>query len=198
MPVLDGSIVRHIDPFGMGRRPRDAGAGRLTLTTMTTTTPPAGFLHLVVGYDGSPPASRALDAAVRLLEGRTGHIEVVFVAHLSSTVMMSAGAVAEMESGFDEIEAELRAAASEQLRGRVQAWGFERREGPIAEELIAVAKGISDAHAGETVVIVVGSSSHATHRVVGSAAVSLARHSPVPLVIVPYSQRRDGCTRRHR
>jgi nucleotide-binding universal stress UspA family protein len=152
---------------------------------MTTATPPAGFLHLVVGYDGSPPASRALDAAVRLLEGRTGRIEVVFVAHLPSTVMMSPGAVAEMESGFDEIEAELRAAASGQLRGRVQAWGFERREGLIAEELIAVAVGISDAHAGETVVIVVGSSSHATHRVVGSAAVSLARHSPVPLVIVP-------------
>ena len=152
---------------------------------MNTAAFPAPDLYLVVGYDGSPPASRALDAAVRLLEGRTGRIEVVFVAHLSSTVMMSAGAVAEMESGFDEIEAELRAAASEQLRGRVQAWGFERRQGLIAQELIVVAEGISDAHAGETVVIVVGSSSHATHRVVGSAAVSLARHSPVPLVIVP-------------
>jgi len=42
-----------------------------------------------------------------------------------------------------------------------------------------------DAHAGASVAIVVGSSSHALHRVVGSVAVSLARHSPVPLVIVP-------------
>ena len=32
---------------------------------------------------------------------------------------------------------------------------------------------------------VVGSSSHVMHRIVGSAAVSLARHSPVPLVVVP-------------
>jgi nucleotide-binding universal stress UspA family protein len=32
---------------------------------------------------------------------------------------------------------------------------------------------------------VVGSSSHAMHRVLGSAAVSLARRSPVPLIIVP-------------
>jgi nucleotide-binding universal stress UspA family protein len=32
---------------------------------------------------------------------------------------------------------------------------------------------------------VVGSSSLAAHRVVGSVAVSLARHSPVPLVVVP-------------
>ena len=51
---------------------------------MNTTAPPAGNLYLVVGYDGSPPAIRALDAAVRLLHGRTGSIEVVYVAHLPS------------------------------------------------------------------------------------------------------------------
>ena len=44
---------------------------------------------------------------------------------------------------------------------------------------------IRDAHADQTVVIVVGSSSHAAHRMVGSVAVSLARQSQVPLVIVP-------------
>ncbi len=152
---------------------------------MTTATPSTGFLHLVVGYDGSPPASRALDAAVSLLQGRTGRLEVVYVAHLSSTVMMSAGAIAEMESDFDEIEQELRAQAAEQLRGREEAWGFVRRQGLIGDELIAVATGIRDTQAGQTVVIVVGSSSHAAHRLVGSVAVNLARHAPVPLVIVP-------------
>ncbi len=152
---------------------------------MTTATPSTGFLHLVVGYDGSPPASRALDAAVSLLQGRTGRLEVVYVAHLSTTVMMSAGAIAEMESDFDEIEQELRAQAAEQLRGRVETWGFQRRQGLIADELIAVATGIRDTQAGQTVVIVVGSSSHAAHRLVGSVAVNLARHAPVPLVIVP-------------
>jgi nucleotide-binding universal stress UspA family protein len=35
------------------------------------------------------------------------------------------------------------------------------------------------------VVIVVGSSSHASHRVLGPVVVSLARHCPVPVVIVP-------------
>ena len=48
-----------------------------------------------------------------------------------------------------------------------------------------VAKAISLEHPGDTVVIVVGSSSSPVHRMVGSAAVSLARHSPVPLIIVP-------------
>jgi hypothetical protein len=45
--------------------------------------PSAGFLHIVVGYDGSAPASRTLDAAVRLQQGRIGCIGVVWVAHLS-------------------------------------------------------------------------------------------------------------------
>jgi nucleotide-binding universal stress UspA family protein len=65
------------------------------------------------------------------------------------------------------------------------AWGFQRRQGTVPEELIAAAAAAGPATAGDTVAIVVGSSSHATHRVVGSAAVSLARHSPVPLIIVP-------------
>jgi len=87
------------------------------LDLMSTTTPPAADLYVVVGYDGSPPANRALDAAVGLLRGRTGRIEVVYVTHLSSTAMLSAGAVAELEAGFDQIEQELRTAAQERLRG---------------------------------------------------------------------------------
>ena len=166
-------------------------APELMLTTVTTAMPPTGSVHLIVGYDGSPPASRALDAAVRLLQGRTGRIHVMYVAHLSSLAMLSPGAIAELESDFDEIEQQLRSAAAEQLRDGVAAWGFERRQGIVSDELIAMATAIGDAGAGNdtgpdsTVAIVVGSSSHATHRVVGSVAVSLARHSPVPLIIVP-------------
>jgi Universal stress protein family len=91
--------------------------------------PSAGFLHIVVGYDGSAPASRALDAAVRLLQGRTGRIAVVWVAHLSSTVRLSADAIVETEAAFDELEPELRAQAAGQLRGRGADWEFERRQG---------------------------------------------------------------------
>jgi len=152
---------------------------------MTAATPPTGFLHLVVGYDGSPPASRALDAAVRLLQGRAGRIDVVYVAYLSSVAALSPGAIAEMETDFDEIEQELRAQAAGQLRASGADWEFERRQGIIADQLIAAATAIGEAHPGGTVGIIVGSSSHATHRIVGSVAVSLARHSPVPLIIVP-------------
>ena len=152
---------------------------------MATAMPPARFLHLVVGYDGSLPASRALDAAVRLLQGRIGRIEVVYVAQLSSLAALSPGAIAEMESDFDEIEQELRGQAAGQLDVSGAGWEFERRQGIIADQLIAAATVIAEAHPDENVAIMVGSSSHATHRVVGSVAVGLARHSPVPLIIVP-------------
>ena len=146
---------------------------------------PSAHLHVVTGYDGSPPAARALDAAVALLQGRHGSVDLVYVAHVPSVDMLSADAIAQMELDFDEIEKDLRASAAAQLDGRGVAWDFQRRQGLIVAELIAAASAIADSHPGDTVVIVVGSSSHASHRVIGSVAVGLARHCPVPLVIVP-------------
>jgi nucleotide-binding universal stress UspA family protein len=152
---------------------------------MSTAIQPSTDIRLVVGYDGSPPATRALDAAINLLQGRTGRIEVVYVAHMPSTAALSPGAVAELEIGFDDVERELRTMAGEQLAGRQESWGFERRQGLIGEELLAAARDIGAAEPRATVALVVGSSSAAAHRLIGSVAVGLARHSPVPLVIVP-------------
>jgi len=152
---------------------------------MSTVPPPAGQLHLVVGYDGSAPAVRALDAAVRLLHDRDGSIDVIYVAHLTSLEMMSADAIAEMEKSFDQIAEDLQVQAGQQLAGREERWHFQRRQGMIAEQLVAAAAQALVDHPGDTAAIVVGSSSQASHRVVGSVAVSLARHAPVPLVIVP-------------
>jgi nucleotide-binding universal stress UspA family protein len=152
---------------------------------MSTDPPPPVNLYLVVGYDGSAPASRALDAAVNLLHGRAGRIEVVYVAHLPAVDMLSADAVGQMEVDFDEIARDLRTAAGEQLRGREERWEFGRRQGQIADELMAYATSLRDAHPGDTAAIVVGSSSEAMHRIVGSVAVTLARRSPVPTVVVP-------------
>jgi nucleotide-binding universal stress UspA family protein len=152
---------------------------------MNTPTPPSADLYLVVGYDGSPPSSRALDGAISLLRGRSGRIDVVYVAHIPSLDMLSAGAVAEMEVSFDEVEQDLRSSASKQLDGREDRWQFVRGQGIITDQLIAVAKQLQDEHPDDTVTIVVGGSSQAAHRLVGSVAVSLARHSPVPVVIVP-------------
>jgi nucleotide-binding universal stress UspA family protein len=155
---------------------------------MNTAPEPTADVYLVVGYDGSEPATRALDAAIRLLRGRSGRIDVVYVGHVPSIDMMSADAIVEVEASFDDIAKELRAQAEEQLRGREDRWRFERAGGEITEitdTLIAKARQISEAHPDDNVAIVVGSSSHAVHRMVGSVAVGLARRSPVPVVVVP-------------
>jgi nucleotide-binding universal stress UspA family protein len=152
---------------------------------MNAEPPRAIAVRIVLGYDGSPPADRALDAAIRLMEGRTGRITAVYVAHMTSTAMLSADAIVELEDDFDEVEKELRTTVGERLRGLVDDWDFERRQGQIAHELVAATEEIHAAHPDDTVVIVVGSSSSAVHRMVGSVPVTLARHSPVPLIIVP-------------
>src|ERR1700761_8702103 len=140
-------------------------------------TVPEVKLHLVVGYDGSPPAVRALDASVRLLSGRPGEIVVHYVAHLAAADSLSADALVEVRETFEEAARDLRKQAGEQLRGREDRWTFEWREGPIAEELAAAAKRIAETAPDDTVAIVVGSSSHAMHRLIGSVPVTLSRHT---------------------
>ena len=93
--------------------------------------PAAARLRLVTGYDGSPPATRALDAAAALLWGRHGSTDVVYVAHVPSVDMVSADALAQ-EADFGEVEKELRASGGGQLDGRGGAWEFWRRQGLIA------------------------------------------------------------------
>jgi len=155
---------------------------------MNSTLPTTGDLSLVIGYDGSDPAARALDAAAALLRGRDGCLTVVYVPHMPSADMLTPEAVAGMTVTFDELARDLHAQASEQLRDREERWRFERAQdmySDVAGVLIAVAEKVRAAHPDDNVAIVVGSSSQARHRMIGSVAVSLARHAPVPLLIVP-------------
>jgi nucleotide-binding universal stress UspA family protein len=153
---------------------------------MSAETPPVHELHLIVGFDGSPAAMRALDAAVRLLSVRPpARVSVAWVAHLTSTVELSADAVAIVENDFDQVAQELRTAVAERLGGSGISWDFHRRQGLIAQELIVMAESVQDARPDDVVVILVGSSSSLMHRMVGSVAVNLARHSPVPIIVVP-------------
>jgi nucleotide-binding universal stress UspA family protein len=153
---------------------------------MSAEAPSVRELHLVVGFDGSRPAARALGTAIRMLSVRPpGRITVVWVAHLSSTVELSADAVAIVEHDFDQVAAEIRAAAGERLDASGLPWDFLWRQGQIAHELIAAAESAQAARPDDVVIILVGSSASAMHRMVGSVAVSLAHHSPVPVTIVP-------------
>ena len=73
---------------------------------------PATPVYAVVGFDGSPPAIRALDGAARLLHGRAGGLEVVFVAHVTPLEAMA--------------EVPVSAAA---VPGRSVLWGIYRSPG---------------------------------------------------------------------
>jgi nucleotide-binding universal stress UspA family protein len=152
---------------------------------MSADTPAVPEAHVVAGYDGSPPATRALKAAARLLTVRPGRITVVWVAHLTSTVELSADAVAIVENDFDQVAGELKAGAGKLLDASGIPWDFRWRQGLVAHELIAEAESIQANRPDDVVAIFVGSSSSARHRMVGSVAVNLARHSPVPVTIVP-------------
>jgi nucleotide-binding universal stress UspA family protein len=153
---------------------------------MSAETASVSELHLVVGFDGSPPALRALETSARMLSVRPpGRITVAWVAHLSSAVELSADATAIVENDFDQLAGEIRAEAAERLADSGLTWDFQWRQGLIAQELIAVAESVQAARPDDVVVILVGSSSSAMHRVVGSVAVTLAHHSPVPITVVP-------------
>jgi nucleotide-binding universal stress UspA family protein len=113
---------------------------------------------------------------------------VVYVPHMPAVDMLTTEAVTGMQATFGELTRDLHAQASDQLRDREERWRFERGRdmfSDVSSVLIGVAEKVAAAHPGENVAIVVGSSSQARHRMVGSVAVSLARHAPVPLLIVP-------------
>jgi nucleotide-binding universal stress UspA family protein len=125
-----------------------------------------------------------LQAARRLLAGRVGRIEVVWVAYLNSTASLSADAAVEVERGFDDIEREL-SGETRTLMGREQRWGFARRDGGVPQELLEVATPYVERHDGSEVMLVVGGSSHRYHHVMGSVPASLVRHAKVPVLVVP-------------
>jgi len=153
---------------------------------MSAETPSVSELHLIVGFDGSPPAIRALETAARMLSVRPpGRITVAWVAHLSGAVELSADATSIVESDFGQLAEEIRAEAAKCLANSEVPWDFTWRQGLIAPQLIAAAESIQAAKTDDLVVILVGSSSSAMHRVVGAVAVTLARHSPVPITVVP-------------
>lgn len=163
------------------------------LTAGTLTGPPDSRVYAVVGFDGSASALRALDAAARLLNDRPGAMEVVYVAHLSA--LLAAGDVGgrasvEVLQGFDDATRELSDEVRghlqpTHLRGAAQRWHFQRRDGAIADELIAAADDLRRRRGpGASVVIVVGRSEHGYHHLLGSVPQALERHAHYPVIVI--------------
>lgn len=145
----------------------------------------ADFLVVVVGFDGSGPAERALQSAKRLIVGRLGSLVVVFVARVPGTAAMSPSALGEIRYSLDA-EADQIATALPTLLGEERRWRFVRRDGEAAEQLMAVAREeASSFGADASVIVVVGKASSRLHHYLGPVPVGLVRREYFPVVVVP-------------
>jgi nucleotide-binding universal stress UspA family protein len=143
-------------------------------------------LLIVVGFDASEPAVRALDAATRLLRGRTGSLHVVYVSPPPRVAELSAEAASQMEAAYDDMAGKVSLETRERLRATEERWTFEHRHGGVAAQLMEAADHLTEQRGpGGYTVIVVGSSTHRIHHFVGSVPVALVRHAKVPLIVVP-------------
>ena len=150
-------------------------------------------VYAVVGFDGSASSLRALDTAARLLNDRPGGMQIVYVAHLPAmaSAALDAGASAEILQSFDDTARQLSDEARDRLqashlRAAAQRWHFQRRDGAIADNLIAVADDLRYRHGPDAeVFLVVGRSEHGYHHVLGSVPTALERHVHYPVLVIP-------------
>jgi nucleotide-binding universal stress UspA family protein len=171
-----------------------------TLTTYSEQTagtvigPQDSLAYAVVGFDGSAASLRALDAAARLLNDRPGGMEIVYVPHLPALVAdgdLGGRASAEVLHSFDDATRELSDQVyahlrHSRLRGAARHWHFQRRDGAIADQLIAAADDLRRQHGPRArVAIVVGRSEHGYHHVLGSVPQALERRVHYPVIVIP-------------
>ena len=162
-------------------------------TAGTIARPSDPSTYAVVGFDGSAPSLRALDTAARLLNDRPGGMEIVYVAHVPAVAAagLVGAASADVLQSFDdttrvlsdEVRARLQAS---HLRAAAQRWHFQRRDGAIADNQIAVADELQYGHGPDAeVFLVVGRSEHGYHHVLGSVPTALERHVHYPVIVIP-------------
>ena len=139
-------------------------------------------LVLVVGYEGSDPARRALAAAGRILRDREGWIEVVYVEPTEGGDHDSSEPAADVVDSLGSAQVDLHYEVRSVLEGEKQRWRLRSTRGAVAEELTEAARAIArEGGPSRTVVIVVGSD----RRLAFSVPITLARQSSFPVVIVP-------------
>jgi nucleotide-binding universal stress UspA family protein len=134
---------------------------------------------LLVGVDGSDTSLRAGAYAAGLARRERARLICLYVRPLTAVAGIGAGAAISMQEAYDEVAADLRQAVETQrARLGIRAEFVERYGNPFAEIVRLADEVKADA-------VIVGASTKAGHRFVGSLAVHLVRASRWPVTVVP-------------
>jgi nucleotide-binding universal stress UspA family protein len=134
---------------------------------------------LLVGVDGSDTSLRAGAYAAGMARRQHARLVVLYVRPFSAAAGMTAGAASSMQEAYDSVAADLRQTAEEQGPRLGIDIVFVERDGNPFAEIVRLADEIqADA-------VIVGASTKAGHRFVGSLAVHLVRASRWPVTVVP-------------
>jgi hypothetical protein len=139
---------------------------------------------IVVGFDDSEPARRALIWSTDLLRARTGSMHVIYSDHVLIDSDLSGFGRTEMDENRDDKAARVAAAAGEITAAAGVRSTFERREESPADAILHAAGLYAAADPASPPVIVAGRSHHAAHHVLGSVPVRLLNQSPYPVVTI--------------
>jgi nucleotide-binding universal stress UspA family protein len=149
-----------------------AGAGEFELGT-------DGPIVIVVGVDGSPTSLHAGAYAAGLSRRQHARLVVVYVATGPGMAELAPGAAGTMLETRRQVVDELRQQVQEGSRYLGVTAEFVAAYGDPFAELSRIATELrADA-------VVVGTSTHAGHRLVGSLAVRLVRAGRWPVTVVP-------------
>ncbi len=145
----------------------------------------AGAVTLVVGFDDSEPARRALSWGADILRTRPGVLHVIYADHVLIDSDLSGFGRTEMDEGRDTKAAGVAEAAKEIAAAAGTPYTFERRQESPADAILDAAGLHAAAEPGSTPIIVTGRSHHVPHRVIGSVPVRLLHESPYPVLTIP-------------
>ncbi len=134
---------------------------------------------ILVGVDGSPTSYRAGAYAAGLARRQRAKLVVAFVVTLPALAGMTPGGAGLLEETIDEIADDVRKQVDAGAAYVGMTVEFVAKHGDPFHELSRVADDVrADA-------VVVGASTHAGHRLVGSLAVRLVRAGKWPVTVVP-------------
>ncbi len=134
---------------------------------------------ILVGLDGSVTSMRAAAYAAGMARRQSSRLFVLYVRSGAAMAALAPMGAASVQQALDEASDDLRRLVTEGAANIGMAVEFVIAEGDPFGQLVRVADEVrADA-------VVVGASTQAGHRVIGSIAVRLVRAGRWPVIVVP-------------